>query len=103
MRSVTNPNRLRQRALGVNLLASPLKLTSLRPPGHIVGSSTFRDRSAKYSHLRISTQVRSFTALWMGTTTCMSNGLGFFRPARGCACGTGHSGAISGVEVDGDE
>lgn len=76
------PNRMFQRAFGLSFLESPRKLRSLMPPqlrgievSHIytyIESYTNLSPPRPASHSRILCQVRSFTALWIGTTTLIS-------------------------------
>ena len=66
--TVTRPRRVRILAFGLGSAGLPLKLTRRMPP------QDSPPRPASQS--RMCDHARSFTALWMGTTTFMSGALG---------------------------
>ena len=64
----THPRRVRIFAFGLGTPGLPLKLTRWMPPQ--------RSPPRPASHSLMCDHARSFTALWMGTTTFMSGALG---------------------------
>lgn len=75
----THPIKMRHQAFHVLSVGFPLKLTSFGPPQFFQLSLP---SSVPLSHARISFQAFSFTALWMGTTTPMSEAWCVERPFR---------------------